>query len=164
MRLQRFHVQEQLAFIVHRASRVDATFAKRRFERRRFPQLERLGGLDVVVAVHEHRRCARRLPPFTQYYGMAARGKDGRLESNARERVTHPLGRAANVGSVLRARADAWDAEQLEQLVVNAAVVFGQVTIEIGWHWRSFADAQDKSGVGKILRWRSHDASAYRRQ
>src|SRR5687768_13072263 len=91
MRLERFHVQEQLAFIVHRASRVDPTFAKRRFERRRFPQLERLGGLDVVVAVYEHRRCARRLTPFTQYYGMAARGKDSRLESNSRERVAHPL-------------------------------------------------------------------------
>ena len=122
MRLERLDVQEELAFVVDRAAREDLSVAHRRLERRAVPELERLGGLHVVVAVDEHRRRARRrLAPFADDDRMARR-RDASSPSRpiVAQRLGDPLGGARGVGVVLGARADARDAEQVEQLVADA--------------------------------------------
>src|SRR5207302_9989967 len=62
--LERFHVQEQLPFVVNGSAREDLAVSHGRLERRRRPQLERLGRLHVVVAVDENGGRALRLSPF----------------------------------------------------------------------------------------------------
>ena len=132
MRLERFHVQEELAFVVHRSAREDVSVAHRRLERRRRPQLERLGGLNVVVAVDENRRRSRRISPLADDDRVAGSRIDLRRHADLVERCLHPLGRASRVGVVIRFRADARDAEKLEQLVVDSRVVVGEKSLKVG--------------------------------
>ncbi len=74
VRLERLDVREQLPFVVDRSAREDLAVAHRRLERRRRPELERLGRLHVVMPVHEHRRLAwPRATPLGQHDGMAGR-------------------------------------------------------------------------------------------
>src|SRR4029078_11006929 len=53
MRFERLDVEEQLAFSVHWAAREDLAVAHRGLERRAIPELERLGGVHVVMTVNE---------------------------------------------------------------------------------------------------------------
>ena len=59
-RLDRRERREDLALVVGDAARVEAAVADLGLERRRVPELVRSRGLDVVVAVDEDGRCARR--------------------------------------------------------------------------------------------------------
>src|SRR6266699_5486596 len=70
VRLERLHVEKELAFVVHRSARENLSVAHSRLERRRCPELERLGRLDVVVAVDENGRRSGRIPPLTDYDRM----------------------------------------------------------------------------------------------
>ena len=102
VRLERLHVREELSLVIHGAARVDASVAHRRLERRRGPQLERLGRLHIVVAVDEHRgRAGGRFAPFAENHGMARGGKDLGVETGGAEIVGHPLRGALHVGVVL---------------------------------------------------------------
>ena len=62
--LDGLEVHEDLPLVVGRPARVNLPLAHRRLERRRFPQVERVDGLHVVVAVEEDRRRARRVQPL----------------------------------------------------------------------------------------------------
>ena len=64
MRFERFHVQEELPFVVHRPARKDLSVTHRRLEGRRRPEVERLGRLNIVVAVDENRWSSRRVSPL----------------------------------------------------------------------------------------------------
>src|SRR3954467_3384222 len=65
VRLDRLDVQIELAFVVDGAARQNFSVANRRVERRRLPELERFGGLHVVVTINEQRRLARCTAPLT---------------------------------------------------------------------------------------------------
>ena len=136
VRLERFDVEIELAFVVDRTAREDLAVAHRRLEGRAVPQLERLGGLHVVVAVDEHRLRARLgLAPFTDDDRVALRRMDRRVHTDLVQRLGDPAGGARRVGVVLRARADAGNAEEVEQLVAGARLVLGEKALEIGGKW-----------------------------
>ena len=82
MRLERLHVEEELSLVVHGATRVEPSVADGRLEGRRRPQLERLCGLHVVVAVNQHRRrTGGRAAPFTDDHRVSRRWMHLRRES-----------------------------------------------------------------------------------
>ena len=94
-----------LALVVGRAAREDPVADDDRLERRRRPQLERIDGLDVVVAVDEHRRSARRVQPVgVDDRVTAGLGRLDVLEPDRRSRVDQPVGGAPAVGRVGRQR------------------------------------------------------------
>ena len=95
VRLDRLEVHEHLALVVGGAARVDLAVADRRLERRRFPQIERIDRLHVVVAVEQDRRRARRMEPVAVDDRIAGRlDQPDVLESDARHLVGGPLGAA----------------------------------------------------------------------
>ena len=121
VRLERLDVQVQLSLVVDGAARVDAAVPHGRLERRRLPQLERLGGLHIVVTVDEHRRCAiAGLAPLADDDRMAIGRDDLGRETDVAHARGKPLGGTHHVGPMLGARAHARDAQELEQLVVDA--------------------------------------------
>ena len=54
VRFERGEMHEHLSLIIDRAAPVDIPIANGALERRREPEFERFGGLDIVVAVNEH--------------------------------------------------------------------------------------------------------------
>ncbi len=124
VRFDGLEVHEDLALVVRGAARVDLAVADGGLEGRRFPQLERIDGLNVVVSVEEHRRRAGRAEPLAVDDGIAGRlFEPRRRQTDATELVARPLGAAANVGSVLRQGADAGDGQVFLQLVEIAVAV-----------------------------------------
>ena len=89
-------------------------------ERLALPLVERVGRLDVEMPVGDHGRRRigvggrpeladhERMPDPLLHVGLAARGPN---------EVPHPLSSAANVPGVSRVGADAWDAQQVVELV-----------------------------------------------
>jgi hypothetical protein len=128
---ERFHVEEELPFVVHRSASEDLSVAHGWLERRRCPQLERLRRLDIVVAVDENGRRAGRVPPLADDNRVAGGRIDLRRHTDFVEGCIHPLRRAPRVGVVVRLRAHARDAEKLEQLVMDARIVVGEKSLEI---------------------------------
>src|ERR1043166_3219748 len=68
VRLDRLQMEEQLAFVVDGAAGEDLVVADRGLEGRRLPELERLGGLHVVVPIDEERGLAWSAAPFAENY------------------------------------------------------------------------------------------------
>ena len=77
VRLQGLDVQEELALVVGRAAGVDAPVAHGGLEGRRGPEVERLGGLHVVVAVDQHGRRAGGRPAAIRRGRSGVRPWDG---------------------------------------------------------------------------------------
>ena len=89
-----------------------------RLERRRGPLVERIGRLHVVVAVDQRDRLAghrRRLGKDDRMAGGFDRARSSR--PSCLNRVDHPVGGFAHVGSVARVGADARDAQQIGEVV-----------------------------------------------
>ena len=129
--LDGLQVGEVLALVVGAAARVNGTSLNARLERRRIPQVERLGRLHVVVAVyHEVRRAApatitvRRLGNDD---GMAGGRADFRFESDGAAMGDEPFGAGAKIFFVLRLRGDACEAEVIAQFGHEARLVLFQV-------------------------------------
>ena len=106
------------------AARVDLAIADGRLERRRLPLLERVRGLDVVVAVDEER--GRPL-------GSGPLGVDGRVtvafhqpgfHPRVLEPLPHELGAAAAVRLVSAQRAHARDPQLLEVIGLGSLLSF----------------------------------------
>ncbi len=124
MRFDRLEVHEDLALVVGRAARVDLAVADRGLERRRFPQVHRIDRLHVVVAVEEDGRRAFRAQPVAVDDRIAWRVDQAHVaEADAAHLVGGPLGAAADVGGVLRQRADAGNREILLELFDVAVAV-----------------------------------------
>ena len=73
MRLERGEMHKYLTFVVDGAAAVDLPVANRRLEGRRLPERDRIFGLDVVVAVDQHGRRARRTEPLAVCHGQPRR-------------------------------------------------------------------------------------------
>ncbi len=110
----------EVALVVGGAAREDAAVADLRRKRRAGPQVERLGALDVVVAVDQDRGriVAGRCPQLADHQRVAAIDRD---QLGLPARVAHlrggPLGGAPQVLEVAAARGDAGDAQPVEELV-----------------------------------------------
>ncbi len=133
---QRLQPQHHLPLVVHRAAGDDARAERMvheaRLEGRAGPEVQRLRGLHVVVAVveqvrgaparplgrswmvREHDRVARRLAGFS-------------LEAHARELAAQPFGGPAAIPGVRGLRAHARDAEPLEPAGHRAVGIRGEV-------------------------------------
>ena len=129
MRLDGLEVHEDLALVVGGAARVDLAVADRRLEGRRLPQLDRIDGLDVVVAVEEDRRRPLRCQPVAVHDRVARRlDQPDVLHADAAQFIRRPFGALAHVGLVLRQRADAGNREiRLQFLDVAIAVGVDEV-------------------------------------
>ena len=124
VRFDRLEVHEDLTLVVGRPARVDLAVADGRLEGRRFPQLQRIDGLHVVMPVEEDRRRAFRAQPVA-VDDRIARGIDEAhvLQPDAAHLFGAPIGAAFDVGGVLRQRADARNREEpLELLEIAVAV------------------------------------------
>ncbi len=124
MRFDGLQVHEDLALVVGRAARVYLAVAHCRLKRRRFPQIERVHRLHVVVAVKENRRRAGRTEPVAVHDRIAWRvDEPDILKADAPHLIRAPFGAALHVGRVLGQRADARNGEKRLQL--------GEITIAV---------------------------------
>src|SRR5205814_9493485 len=101
VRLERFYVQEKLAFVVNGSARVDLAIAYRWLERRRSPQVERLGRLYIVMSVYEYRRRTVGLTPLTDDNRMTRSGMNARRHTDSFERLLEPFSGARGVAVML---------------------------------------------------------------
>ena len=116
-RLEGFQVDVDLPFVVGGAATVEIFSADGRLERGSSPQIERLGGLHVVMSVNQHRGLARRLKGFAVHEGMYLGWNHFHaIQARSAELLGDPSGGALDIGPVLGLRADAGNAEQPLQL------------------------------------------------
>ncbi len=133
MCLERLDVQIELSLVIDRAARVDAPAANRGLKRGRFPELERLGRLNVVMSVNKHRRSAiARFAPFGDHDWVSVGRDNLRGQTDIAHARGEPLSCAHHVPAMLGTRADTGDAQELEELVVDARVVIGEESLEFG--------------------------------
>ena len=127
--LGRLQEREELALVVGDAARVVPAVALGELERRRLPEVERGGRLDVVVPVDHHgRRIAAavrvRRDVADDQFSLPVLDELG-LTACALDEVAHPFRRAAHVGFMSRVGTDARDRDELAQLV-NPGLLHGR--------------------------------------
>ena len=106
-------VDMDLAFVVGGAAAEEIAAANGGLEGRRGPQIERLGGLNVVMAVEKDGGLAGRVQRFRVDQRMQLGRNDFDVgESGAAEPFGNPLGGALDVRLVLALRADAGNAQE----------------------------------------------------
>ena len=106
-----------LTFVIGGAAAEEIAVANGGFEGRRSPELERFGGLNVVMAVKENGRFAGSFERFGIDERMEIGGNDfDFLETGGAKMVGHPAGGAFDVRLVLAFRADAGDTQKFTQL------------------------------------------------
>ena len=108
---------ERLAFVVAGATGVDVVVFDDGFKRRGVPEVEGVGGLDVVVAVEEKGGLAGGEEGLGVDEGVAAGGFDDLDVGENGEFGGDPCGGAADVGGVDGVGGDAGDAEEFDELV-----------------------------------------------
>ena len=118
----------QLAFVVAGAARDDPLTARpvgeARFERRGGPQGQRIGRLDVVMAVEQHaRRVAGLRLGRADDHRPAGGVLAGGLEAEFGEFPRQPVGGARAIGKMGRNGRDRGDRQQGEQAVERLALV-----------------------------------------
>jgi len=125
-----------LAFVVAGASRKERSAVEARLEWRRFPQVERFGGLNVVMAVN-HKvaptarrggRVARRLSDDDR---MALRRAQARLQSDGPAVFDKPAGGGFDIGPVMALCRNAGKTEIVTQFADEAGFVFLEVGQDI---------------------------------
>jgi hypothetical protein len=121
------HVHVDLALVVRRPTGEHAAPLDHRLERRRVPEIERIDGLDVVMAVDEDRRRVRTGMEPVGIDRRVARGfvEGDVLRAGRAERVGEPGGGGPAVVAVPRLPGDAGDPQ--EGLVALEALVEGRV-------------------------------------
>jgi len=115
-----------LALVVRRSARVDVVVANGRLERRRFPFVQRVRRLNVVMAIKQERRFPRSAQPLGVYQRIPLSFDELRLiEAGFRQLVADELGRLLNVRLVFGERTDARNAkERLESLQIFLMMLF----------------------------------------
>jgi hypothetical protein len=106
-----------LAFIVGSAPSIDISVAYFRLESRRSPEFQRLGGLNIVVAVEKNRRLAGGFKRFGVNEGVKTCGDyfDG-LEACCAQTLGNPFGSAVDIRFVFTFGADRRDPEKFVKL------------------------------------------------
>jgi len=111
-------VHVHLAFVITRSSGVDVAIAESWLKRRRDPLFERVGRLDVIVAIAKHGRLAGGVEPI----GIDQRVTPGRndfdvFETGALEARGNEFSGADDIRFVVGIGADAGDAQEIEKLL-----------------------------------------------
>ena len=130
-------VDMDLAFVVGGAAAEEIAAANRGLEGRRGPEFERLGRLDVVMAVEKDGGLAGRVQRFRVDQGMQLGRNDFDVgESGAAEAIGDPLGGALDVRLVLALRADAGNAQEFVEIGEMLVVLLFDVGVQL--HCGSF--------------------------
>jgi len=116
--LDRLQLHPELALVVGDSSGVEPLPAGLGRERVALPELEWIGGLDVVVAVDEDDRRPRRAGNLGDHEPPVL--VRGGLPSERAHLVGDPIGRSRDVPGACRARAHARDREEVTELVEPA--------------------------------------------
>ena len=117
-------VHVHLPFVVGRAAGVDVAVVNGGLEGRRMPKLQRIGRLDVVVAVAKHGGLAGGVQPIAIDERIARGGNDlDVFQARAAQAFGHKLRGGSDVGLVLGKRADAGDAEEILEFFEQAVLV-----------------------------------------
>ena len=134
-----FDVGIHLAFVVGRSARVEIAVALGGLERRRLPEFERVGRLDVEMAVAEDGRLAGRVQPVGVDQRMAL-GFDqfDVLEAGGQQMVDDEFGGAVGGLVILGKRGDAGDAQEVLQLFEEPGLVLFYVAVDGFGHVASF--------------------------
>src|SRR3954462_6581063 len=108
-------MQEELPLVVYGATRVDPAVSNGRLERRTLPQIQRLGGLHIIMTVGKHcGRVAARPTPLPDNYRMSSSLVDGRLKSGVAHVSRDPFRSARGIRVMLGASAHTRYPKQLE--------------------------------------------------
>src|SRR5216684_1487669 len=100
-----------LALVVGSTASKKIAVAHRRFERRRRPEIERLGRLHIIVAIEENRWLTRSFQRLGVYERMEIRGHDfNRFKSSGAQMVGNPARSALDIRLVLGFGTDTGDA------------------------------------------------------
>src|SRR5690606_27797504 len=120
---------EDAGLVVARAAPVDLAVAHLGLERRAVPQLEGLGGLDVVVTVDDHRGQARVVVQAADDDGVPRGRQDAHVgDPGALHPRGGPPGGGRHVGPPLGVGADAGDAHEVHEVGDVALLAGGDVT------------------------------------
>ena len=126
-----------LTLVVGRASGIEVAVFNAGFERRGFPQFERLRRLDIVVAVDEEGGLLRiGLGSAGHHDGVAIGFMDRGVQREASGSVGNPLGRGTEIRRVLGLGADTRKAHVVAERVDELGLVFLEV-LENRVHGRS---------------------------
>jgi hypothetical protein len=122
-------VHEELSLVVPGTTRVDALVLVSRLEGRSNPLVERIGGLDVVMAVDENgRRVGSSSGPLARHDRVVRRLVHRRsLDAEPRQLVHDPLRGAPDLALALRIGAHALYREELVELGQVPVIVLPQV-------------------------------------
>src|SRR6185503_10441548 len=117
-----FEVGEVLSFVVASAAREKRTAPDAWLERRRFPKLERLWRLHVVVAIDHEVPAARRFLArrFCHDDRIAGGGAKLRVESDSPAMLHQPLRARLHVLAMLRLRGNAGEADVIAKFIHEA--------------------------------------------
>ena len=120
----RLEVHEDLTLVVRGATRINLAFPNGRLERRRFPFVQRVDRLHVVVPIKEDGRRPLGMEPVPVDDRIARRFDAAHVfETDALKLIRGPLGAARHVTRVLWERADTRNSEVVLQLLdVSVAV------------------------------------------
>ncbi len=113
-RLDGFDVHVHLAFVVSRSARVEIAVALDGLERRRSPEIERIGRLNIEVAVAQDGRLAGCVEPIGVNQRMQIGIDDlDVFEAGGAACLGDEFGSAAHVAGVFGQRADAGNSEKI---------------------------------------------------
>ena len=115
-----FQERVELSLVVRDAARVEPAVPLGELERRRLPELERCGRLNVEVPVQKHSRRSRAVGVSRNVADdevAFASPDELRLAARPLDEVANPLGRPAHVVGVRGIGADTRDRDELAQLV-----------------------------------------------
>jgi hypothetical protein len=111
-------VDVDLAFVVSRAATVDVAVANSGLKSGRSPKVQRLGGLNVVVAIKKDRGFAGGFEGFgiDERVKIGGNNFDG-FEARGAKAVGNPVTGTVNIGFMFALGADRRDTEKLKKLV-----------------------------------------------
>jgi hypothetical protein len=131
-RLGSLDVHVHLPLVVRRAAGVDVPVVDGGLEGRRAPKLQRIGRLDIVMAIAQHCRLTLRVEPVAINERITRGGDDvDILHAGTAQTFGHEMRGAGDVRLVFGKRADTGDAEELLQLFEEAVLVL--LDKNIGW-------------------------------
>ena len=113
--LQRGEHGRNLAFVIGCAPGVQIIPARRRLERGRFPLVNRVSGLHIVMPINENGWLTVRAKILAIDDRVPAGGHHAnRLQANGAHSVRHPRRRSLHVGFMIRKRGDAGNGAQVD--------------------------------------------------
>ena len=126
-----FHLDERLALVIVGAACPDAPVAQLGFEGVAFPQFQRFGRHHVVMGVDEDGLCFGVHNLLGEHHRVSLRGHhQGFVCTGLEQQLTPAFGAGQHVVVVFGFGADAGNADEAEQFVQHAGLVFGDISLD----------------------------------